>query len=134
MASLYVDASALVCLIELEPSWRGMAEKLQTPGPHYTSPVSIWEATNALMRLRNSGIDTVRQALGDLLTAAKIEIVPITAEIGDEAIDASMRFGKGRHPAKLNMGDCFSYGCAKVLGAPLLYLGDDFARTDIRSA
>ena len=50
------------------------------------------------------------------------------------ALDAYLRFGKGLHPARLNLGDCFAYALAKALDAPLLYKGDDFAMTDIRSA
>ena len=50
------------------------------------------------------------------------------------AFDAFMRYGKGRHPARLNLGDCFAYALAKQLDVPLLYKGDDFAKTDIRSA
>jgi ribonuclease VapC len=63
-----------------------------------------------------------------------IDIVSMPADIGDAAIDAFQRFGKGRHPAALNMGDCFAYACAKRLGVPLLYKGDDFSLTDIHSA
>jgi ribonuclease VapC len=50
------------------------------------------------------------------------------------ALWAHLQFGKGRHPARLNMGDCFAYACAKVHGAPLLYNGGDFALTDIEAA
>ena len=49
------------------------------------------------------------------------------------ALDAYARFGKGRHPARLNMGDCFAYACARSHGVPLLYKGDDFALTDIEA-
>jgi ribonuclease VapC len=60
-----------------------------------------------------------------------MQILPITTEIGHAAIDAFDRYGRGRHAAQLNMGDCFAYACAKALGAPLLYKGDDFALTDL---
>ncbi|CAN5295645.1 hypothetical protein BH09PSE1_BH09PSE1_29370 [soil metagenome] len=50
------------------------------------------------------------------------------------ALEAFDRFGKGRHPAALNMGDCFAYACAKSLAVPLLYKGDDFAQTDVEAA
>jgi len=56
----------------------------------------------------------------------------ITPEIGEIAIAAMARYGKGRgHPAQLNFGDCFSYACAKAAGVPLLYVGDDFSKTDL---
>ena len=69
-----------------------------------------------------------------LIEANDIEVVSWTSELADAAAEAFLRFGKGRHPAKLNFGDCMAYALAKSLDAPLLYKGDDFARTDIRSA
>jgi ribonuclease VapC len=62
------------------------------------------------------------------------EIVPVTAETARLALDGFRRYGKGRHPAGLNYGDCFSYAAAKHLDCPLLFVGDDFSRTDLRSA
>ena len=59
------------------------------------------------------------------------DIVPVDADQAEEARRAWRRFGKGRHPAGLNYGDCFSYALAKARGAPLLFKGDDFRRTDI---
>jgi ribonuclease VapC len=66
----------------------------------------------------------------------RLDLAPIsfTEEMADMAIDAFLRFGRGRHPAKLNFGDCMAYAMAKSFDAPLLYKGDDFAKTDIRSA
>jgi ribonuclease VapC len=66
-----------------------------------------------------------------LIAKASIEIVPVDAEQAQIARSAFSQFGKGRHPAGLNYGDCFSYGLAKTLGQPLLYKGKDFAQTDI---
>jgi ribonuclease VapC len=65
------------------------------------------------------------------LGAARAEIIPITEEIGRGAISAFERFGRGRHPARLNMGDCFAYACARALDVPLLFKGDGFSQTDI---
>ena len=73
--------------------------------------------------------------LFDLIEAIGIDIAPVSEQSARDAIDAYSRFGKGtRHPAQLNFGDCFAYALAKALDEPLLYKGDDFARTDIRSA
>ena len=58
----------------------------------------------------------------------------IDQRIGEAAIDAHDRFGKGRHPARLNMGDCFAYACARTNNAPLLFKGEDFALTDVALA
>jgi ribonuclease VapC len=68
------------------------------------------------------------------LLASGIRIVPIGATESHEALTAHARFGKGRHPARLNLGDCFAYACAQVHGVPLRFVGDDFLRTDIRPA
>jgi ribonuclease VapC len=60
--------------------------------------------------------------------------VSVTAEHAEMARDADRRFGKGRHPAALNFGDCFAYALAAALGEPLLFVGDDFRRTDVAVA
>lgn len=69
--------------------------------------------------------------LRGFIERAAITTVPFTAEQLSIAIDAFRRFGKGRHPAELNFGDCFSYALAKATREPLLFKGNDFARTDI---
>ena len=63
-----------------------------------------------------------------------LKIVALDEAIVVTAQEAFNRFGKGRHPARLNLCDCFSYATAKIMDAPLLYVGNDFARTDIRAA
>jgi ribonuclease VapC len=73
-------------------------------------------------------------ALDELKAAAGIEIVPVTESLADLAFEAFRRFGKGRHPAGLNFGDCFSYALAKERNEPLLFKGDDFPRTDVSPA
>ena len=70
--------------------------------------------------------------LGVLLTEAEIQVVPVTAEHRRVALSAWTRFGRGRHPAALNLGDCLSYAVAALAQRPLLCIGDDFARTDLR--
>ena len=72
--------------------------------------------------------------LDRLLTQARAEVVPFTAEHAALACDGWRRYGKGRHPAGLNLGDCFAYALARSRGEPLLYKGDDFARTDVKAA
>ena len=73
-------------------------------------------------------------AVEAFLTDFNIEVVAIQAEARREAIRAHVRYGKGRHPAALNFGDCFAYACARHARSPLLYKGDDFSRTDIEAA
>jgi ribonuclease VapC len=72
--------------------------------------------------------------LRTLLTAIDADIIAVDADQADIAAAAWMRFGRGRHPAALDFGDCFSYALAKSLGAPLLFKGNDFTQTDIASA
>lgn len=69
-----------------------------------------------------------------LITSLDFKIIDVTSTRAELAAAAYQRFGKGFHPAALNFGDCFSYATAKEFNCPLLYVGDDFARTDIRSA
>lgn len=68
------------------------------------------------------------------LRVNKVETIPITAEIGSLAVEASRRYGRGRHKADLNFGDCFAYACARARGVPLLFKGEDFVHTDIEAA
>jgi ribonuclease VapC len=79
-------------------------------------------------------IDDVIGVVREDLAMLGVVIAPVTAEQALLAGEARLRFGKGRHPARLNYGDSFSYALAKSLDAPLLFKGDDFAHTDIRSA
>lgn len=84
-------------------------------------------------RLNRKG-ETGGRELGLLLHHAKIAIVPMTPEHYEIARIAWRRCGKGRHPAGLNFGDCCSYALAKLTGDSLLFKGDDFSQTDIKSA
>lgn len=68
------------------------------------------------------------------MTRLAIEIVPCDELMAKTAYEAWLRFGKGRHPASLNFGDCFSYALAKLRGEPLLFKGDDFSKTDLVAA
>jgi ribonuclease VapC len=68
------------------------------------------------------------------LHKADVEIVAVEAEHADQARRAWRRYGKGRHPASLNFGDCFSYALAALTGEPLLYKGNDFSQTDMQAA
>ena len=77
------------------------------------------------------------EGLADLaafLDRAEIDRVAIDARQGDEAVQAFRRFGRGRHSAALNIGDCFAYALARTTGEPLLFKGGDFAQTDIAAA
>lgn len=67
-------------------------------------------------------------------TRLEMQVIPVDADLAEEAIVCRRRFGKGRHAAALNYGDTFSYALARRLGQPLLFVGDDFSHTDVRSS
>jgi ribonuclease VapC len=99
-----------------------------------TSGLAVWEAVVALNRIRHGAVEDTVQTVRDFLDAGEIALIPLGPEETTVALAAHARFGKGRHPARLNLGDCFAYACAKAHGARLLFVGDDFPQTDIAPA
>ena len=93
--------------------------------------ISAATLTEALIVARRRGIVA---ELDELLLALDLTVIEVDAEFAERAADAYRRWGKGFHPASLNYGDSFSYALAEMYDCPLLYVGDDFARTDIRGA
>src|SRR5687768_13636167 len=131
---MFVDASALVAIIDQETGWKDLLARLEQTDTRLTSPLAIWEAVNAMERLRAWGFDEAERVVNSFLDAMEVATVDVTAQIGQEALRAARLYGKGRHPARLNFGDCFAYACAKTLDVPLLCKGSDFPQTDIRLA
>ena len=127
---MFLDASALVAVMVPEPDGDEIAAKLQAADRVVVSPLVIWESVAAMARVRRSPVEIAQHSVAMFLSGVGAEIMPIDATIGEAAVAAFARFGKGRHPAALNMGDCFAYACARSRGLPLLCKGDDFARTD----
>lgn len=124
---MIVDSSALVAIVLREPGWEGLVDRLGA-GPAGAGAPTLAEAGVVLAaKLGARG----RSLLARLLQEAEIAVVPFTDEHWPIAIDAYARFGKGRHPASLNFGDCLTYAVARLAGQRLLYVGDDFARTDL---
>lgn len=127
-AELVVDTSAAVAVILGEPSSNEIVDRLESAPARLMSPASRVELGIVIeARLGAAGADAVSQFLRD----AEIEITAVDAETADRALSAWRRYGKGRHPAALNFGDCFSYALAERTGLPLLCTGDDFAATDL---
>jgi ribonuclease VapC len=131
---MFVDASAWVAIILREPEREQFRIALADAEVVLTSSVATWETVRAVTRETKDPIEVVSTRLMALLASAGARVVAIGVLEGQLAVEAHARFGKGVHPAKLNMGDCFAYACAKVHGVPLLYKGDDFALTDIEAA
>lgn len=129
---MVVDSSAVIAILRNEPDAHHYSEALAGGGKLVMSAGTLLEI--GTVALHREGPQLVADMF-ELVATAQIEIVPVSEEQARAAIDAYGRFGKcTRHPAQLNYGDCFSYALAKTSDLPLLYKGDDFAKTDIRSA
>lgn len=131
---MFIDASALVSLLTDEDEARELLARMQSDPRRLTSPAALWETTVSVARVLAMSIKDVAAAVDEYLTLTAIEVRPIPVEASALAIDAFDRYGKGRHRARLNFGDCFSYACARYYDEPLLYKGGDFSYTDIQSA
>lgn len=130
---MFVDTSVLVALLTGEPDAPALARDLEQASRRLTSPLVRLEAC-AVLATRLDIAPTLAQSIfDDLLAEADIEIIALTDPIGRAAVACFETYGKGRHPARLNIVDCFSYACAKSLRVPLLFKGEDFARTDVNT-
>lgn len=129
---MFVDASALAAILLSEPDADALEGRLISSRTELIiSPLAVFETALAVApKLRLStgkAADAVRAYVEPGMT-----VIPITPEIGRLALEARSRYGKGTgHPARLNMGDCFAYACARAHGVALLYKGDDFVHTDL---
>jgi ribonuclease VapC len=131
---MMIDASALVAVLLREPEAVYLVQAIADARSPFTSPVALFETTVALMRVNRWSAEKAEAAVRELLKTASIEVRAINDATASLAASAFDRFGKGRHPAGLNLGDCFAYACAKANDAPLLYKGGDFTKTDIQNA
>jgi ribonuclease VapC len=127
---MVIDASALVAILRLEPEREEFSRAILRAPVRLMSPVNWLEVA---IRAERARIEDV-EVLDTFVAASEIEIVPVDQFQMRVAHIAWRDFGKGRHPAQLNLGDCFAYALSKHTGEPLLYKGRDFSRTDIRSA
>ncbi|MEO8603317.1 MAG: type II toxin-antitoxin system VapC family toxin [bacterium] len=125
---MVLDTSALLAILQDEPQRRAFTEAIEAAERRAMSTATFVE-TSIVIQARY-GAEGLRD-LDLLISKAQIDLVPVDAEQAHVARQAYSQFGKGRHAAGLNFGDCFSYALAKVLGAPLLFTGDDFSRTDL---
>ena len=131
---MFVDASALVAILASEDGAETLLKRLQQAESRHTSPMAIWETSLALGRQRQLAPTDALRLVKEFLKVLSVTVEAVSREIGELAVVAHQRFGKGRHPAGLNFGDCFAYACARHLDMPLLYKGDDFPQTDIETA
>ncbi len=128
---MVIDTSAILAILGDEPERRAFNEAIESADPRLMSAASF-AGTSMVIETRR-GYEGLRDF--DLFMAkAGIELAPVDADQAHIARQAFREFGKGRHPAGLNFGDCFSYALARAEGLPLLFKGNDFARTDIEPA
>jgi ribonuclease VapC len=131
---MFVDASAIVAIIAREAEGTSLAGKLDAASEAYTSPIAAYESVLGLARALKVPLETAGDLVDDFIGDSEIRLLAMGAEVYHGAIEAFARYGKGRHRASLNLGDCFAYACAKSLGLPMLCKGDDFPHTDIQLA
>jgi ribonuclease VapC len=127
-----VDSSAVIAILHREPGCEILADALTRANRRIIGAPTLLEIRQVMGgRHGRAGIEQSDA----LLEQIGAETVSWTAEMADLATSAFLRFGKGQgHPAQLNFGDCMAYAVARAMDVPLLYVGDDFAQTDIRSA
>ena len=126
---MVIDSSALLAILLDEPERTIFSTRIDADDIRLASTATLLETSMVVLaRLGDKGA----AELETLLHVVEVEPAPFTARQLRLSIDAFRRFGRGRHPAALNFGDCFSYALAAATGEPLLFKGDDFSQTDIR--
>jgi len=121
-----VDTSALMCIILQETKSSTCVEALAAETEVLISAATVAEA------LIVAGLKNIGDAMGQLIKDLNLIILPVTPEAAYRVAEVYALWGKGGHPARLNFGDCFSYDVAKEYSCPLLFIGDDFSKTDLR--
>jgi ribonuclease VapC len=126
-----LDSSAIIAILLRQPGYEGLRDALAASEQAGIGAPTVVETSIVLCaRLGRTG----KTLLARFLEEAELEVVQFTAEHWTVAADTFIRYGKGRHRAALNFGDCMTYAVAKLAGEPLLCLGDDFPSTDIELA
>src|SRR5579859_6580703 len=125
---MVIDISAVIAILLNEAERDHFIRLIEASPARLMSAANLLEASMVIESRKGEG---GRADLDLLLTDAGIEIIAVTKEQVQAAREAFRRFGKGRHAAKLNFGDCFSYALAKTTGEPLLFKGQEFSQTDL---
>ena len=126
---MVLDTSAILAILQDEPERRKFNEAIEAAERRSLSTASFLECSMILES--RYGPDGVRD-LDLFIAKAQVALVPVDEEQADLARRAFRKYGKGRHPAGLNFGDCFSYALSQALNEPLLFKGNDFNQTDIQ--
>ena len=126
---MIVDTSALVAIVVREPGYEAVMAKLDQPGTDAAMGTPTMVELGIVLSARLG--TNARSLVADLLDHFEIAEVPFADEHWRAAVDAFWRYGRGRHRAGLNFGDCLTYAVAHLADEPLLFVGDDFAATDL---
>lgn len=125
---MVIDTSAIIAILQREPERRSFLEAIEAPDSVRMSVATFVKSSLVIeSRYGPEGLHD----LDRFLARASVEMLPVDREQGTLARAAFTRFGKGRHRARLNLGDCFSYAAAMRVGEPLLCKGEDFIHTDV---
>lgn len=128
---IIVDTSIIVAIVRHEAEAPIFTEILDR------SPATLMSAASYVethMVVSGRRFRAQAKPIEEVMRALAIDIAEVTVDQAEAAISGFLAYGKGRHPAQLNLADCFAYGLAKTRGAPLLFKGDDFSQTDIVAA
>lgn len=125
---MIVDSSAIVAILLGQPGHEPLVDVLAEAGSGAVGGPTL--AETGVVLVARLGV-TGKSLLARFVQEAGLDTVPVGGEHWTVAVDAFTRFGKGRHPAGLNFGDCLTYALARVADEPLLCVGDDFPRTDL---
>ncbi len=127
---MVIDSSAIIAILQLEPELEQFAKAISSDPVRLLSAATMVEIGILLIAHSDAAYQEFEQLVADI----EIEIVPVDEQQSRIALDAFRRYGKGRHSARLNYGDCFTYALAKLSGESLLFKGNDFSQTDILQA
>ena len=125
---MILDSSVIVAIVLKEPGYENLLGKIQSASAIGMGTPTLVETGIVLTARLDSG---GKRILDRILQEFQVTPVPFGEAHWREAVTAYERFGKGRHPASLNFGDCLSYATSRLTGQPLLFTGDDFAKTDV---
>jgi ribonuclease VapC len=128
---MVIDTSVIVAILFDEPERERFAAAIEAAAVRLVSAVSLVEATMVVEGRKGASAERM---VDRFVEEGEVEIVPVSVAQARLACEAFRAYGKRRHPASLNLGDCFAYALAKATGEPLLFKGDDFSRTDLPSA
>ena len=126
---MVIDTSALIAILEQEQEAEALSRAIALAEPRLVSAATLVEAAMVIIARRG---ELGGAKLDRLLQESRAEIVPVVEGHTRLAREGFLRFGKGRHPAGLNFGDCFSYALARATELPLLFKGGDFSQTDVQ--